>query len=254
MKLTILHFLILIAFGIAAFNSFGKPADVFEEANEQYRQNKFSDAAALYEKLVHSGNISPDLFYNLGNAYYKNGDVAKSILYFEKALKLNPADDDIQFNLNIARLKTVDKIEPIPQLFYKRWLFRLTDARSLNFYSMALLVSVWVLWLLAVAYLLSRSTFRKRLSFILAFIFLLTSILIFVLFRIKDHRVNKEHYGIIQSLSVFVKSSPDEKGNDLFIIHEGTKVEIIEQLEDWNRIRLANGNQGWIKQADFLPI
>ena len=226
----------------------------FQAANSLYQKQEFDSAAKVYEKLIAENKISPEIYYNLGNCYYKAGNVAKSIIAYDRALKLNPDDEDALFNLHVAELKVVDKIEPVPQIFYKRWIASVTDLFGTKMWSQLLLVLIWISFVMAATYVLSRTPSGRQLTFIITviFIFLTLSTWFFSHQSYLQNEVNKS--AIVTSASAYVKSSPDEKGNDLFIVHEGTKVDVLDEFSEWKKIRIANGSVGWMKSGEVEQI
>lgn len=232
----------------------GNPLDVYHQATTAYQKQDYQDAVKLYEQLLKEGNVSLEVYYNLGNAYYKSGNNGRAILNYERAKKLAPDDEDIQFNLRVAGLKTVDKIDPLPELFYKRWIHSFSSWLSVNGWSRVFLMMVWLTALSAGIYFLSKNVLFRKIGFILILFFLLLSGLSFVIARQSHSQERLELQAVVLSASTYVKSSPDYKGNDLFILHEGTKVNVLDSLNGWQKIRTANGSLGWIIGTDLEKI
>jgi tetratricopeptide (TPR) repeat protein len=240
---------------LCAFSLHAKgPQDDFVKANEYYKKADYENAVKTYEQILKEGHTSAEIYFNLGNSYYKMGNTAKSILNYERALKLNPDDEDVNFNLRIAQLKVADKIEPLPEIFYMRWLKSLTASLPLSTWSILFLACFWLLFISAAFYLFSFSSAAKRTAFVFILIFMLLSVSSFLIARQSHHTERSSIDAIISSASVYVKSSPDEKGNDLFILHEGTKVNVLDELGEWKKIRIANGTVGWLKANDIAQI
>jgi tetratricopeptide (TPR) repeat protein len=247
--------LIIVNCQLSTVNSFAKgPQDNFISANELYKHGDYENAIKAYEKMLNEGNLSADIYFNLGNSYYKTGNVSKSIVNYERALKLTPDDEDINFNLRIAQLKVADKIEPLPEIFYVRWLKALTAELPLSTWSTIFLACFWLLFIAAAVYLFATSSAGKKAAFTFILIFMFLSLSSFLIAR-DSHRITKDKIdAVIATASVYVKSSPDEKGNDLFILHEGTKVNVLDELGEWKKIRIANGTVGWLKAHDIEVI
>lgn len=227
---------------------------LYHEANMAYQKLDYTSSIDLYEKLVKENTVSAEIYYNLGNAYFKAGNFAKAILNYEKAKKITPDDEDIDFNLKMASLKVVDKIESVPEIFYKRWINSFSTSIPSNSWSIIFISLIWFLFGSASLYLMGKTVAIKKTAFImlLAFLFLSggTGII-----AARSHNISHvEQHAIIMSSSVYIKSSPDEKGNDLFILHEGTKIEILDELNGWNKIRISNGGVGWIQTDEILVI
>src|SRR5262249_528400 len=143
----------------------------FSKANILYQKMDYDSAAKVLEKLISENRISSEVYYNLGNCYYKTGNVAKSIIAYERALKLNPDDEHALFNLHVGKLKVVDKIEPVPQIFYKRWIAAITDLFTTKMWSALMLALLWITFIMAAVYVVSRTPSGRQLTFIITLIF-----------------------------------------------------------------------------------
>ena len=203
---------------------------------------------------ISNGYSSSTLFYNLGNAYFKSSNIPAAILFYEKASLLKPFDEDIRYNLEIARIYIVDRIDIIPELFFIRWfkmssLFLSSNSWALLSAATFIFVLVFFLtWLLGSRYLI------KKISFIVSVILLAVSI-VSLSFSIENRRLTTGNsYAIVFSPSATGKSSPGSGSSDLFVIHEGTKVKIEDEVGGWYEIRLPDGNVGWIESGDVRKI
>ena len=227
---------------------------LFNAANEEYKAKEYFEAISSYELIEESGFKSVELFYNLGNAYFKVGDHAKAILYYERAKLLAPSDEDVDFNLVKSQTYIIDKIETIPEFFLKSWIRSLLGTLNSNQWaviSMVLFIAALGAFLV---YFMIRSTRGKKISFYLGLIAVI--LFVFALFasiQTKSY-IDKSNAAIVLEQIVRVKSSPDNESPDLFIIHEGTKVFVIRQVDLWSEIRLTDGKQGWMKSEDFENI
>ncbi len=238
-----LLFLGIFVFTCAAFSQ----ADTqFENANELFRKNNFNDARQIYENLLDEGFDNYELHYNLANTYFKLDMLPNAILHYEKALRLEPGDEDILFNLNVANSQTVDKIEPLPDLLLQDWINDLTNWAGSGRWSFISLLLFWLSMASLFLFYIARSPVFKKAAFAFIAAFLLFAASSFYLASEAYDNESLENEAIIFSESVYVKSSPDESGKDLFILHEGTKVRIIDELKGWNEIRIADGSVGWI--------
>ncbi|MCP4120540.1 MAG: tetratricopeptide repeat protein [Bacteroidetes bacterium] len=234
---------ILIAFLIISIALMAS-ATSFEEANTAYKEGNYSHAIELYETLATEDGHS-QVHYNLGNAYYKTGNTAKAILHFEKALKYAPDDADVQHNLKIANLMVVDKLEATPEFFLLTWWKQIATRQKANAWTIAFLAFLWIsiLAFLAFAFLQAGG---KKLFFFSGSIGILLAIILLLL-AVTRHRFDtNNNNAIIQSSSVSVKSEPAHSGTDLFIIHEGLKVKVLDSEYDWLKIELADGKEGWV--------
>ena len=232
-----------------------KPAlTLFHEANMAYQKQDYAKSISLYEELTKNGNISAEVYFNLGNSYFKEGNVPKAIINYERAKKIAPEDEDIAFNLKIASLKVVDRIDNVPEVFYKRWIRSLATILPANTWSIVFVIMIWLVFLAAGFYVFTQRSVIKKVSFISCLIFSIFAITTYFL-SARSYSISEvEEQAIVISTSVYVKSSPDEKGNDLFILHEGTKVEVLEPFEGWKKIRIANGTIGWLKINEIEKI
>ena len=222
------------------------PDSLFYKANQEYNKEMYANAVEDYLKVVSAGYESGALYYNLGNSYFKLDDIPSAILYYEKAKKLAPEDEDLDFNLNVAKMKVLDKIEPLPELFFKTWwrhLVTLFKADSWTKISLALFILFFVLLSF---YLLSGFTLIRKLSFYTGLIVLFISIFTFVLASQKFTMEKNLKEAIVFAPTITVKSSPNENSVDLFVIHEGSKVQVIDKVGEWYKIRIANGSIGWL--------
>ncbi|HKJ42107.1 MAG TPA: tetratricopeptide repeat protein [Sunxiuqinia sp.] len=244
-------FTILIAcFSIAAYAQ----DSLMVKADKQYASQQYEKAINIYEGILKSDKESAGLYYNLGNAYYKTGKYTKAILNYERAKLLAPNDEDIQFNLDLANQHVVDNINPLPKVFFVRWWNALANKFSTDGWAKISVVTFILALILAGFFFLSRSVSIKRLSFWVGILILAISIFSFNFAARQKSRMTSHNFAIITQPSVTVKSSPSDSGTDLFLIHEGLKVEIKDQLGSWKEIELADGNQGWLPASSLENI
>lgn len=228
--------------------------EVFKKANDAYKLKNYSEAISLYLSIYEQDQTSMELCYNLGNSYFKQNDFAKAILWYERAKRLDPANEDVDFNLNVARLKIVDKIEKKPSIFLVDWWWHFVYFFSGNTWTVISIV-FFVLSLSTVALLLfSNSVSLRKWSLSMA----LTSFVLFAVFTIAawSHRmiILDDSTLIVMEPTCNVKSSPDENSTLLFVIHEGLKVTQTDEVGAWIEIKLDNGTKGWIKKTDAEVI
>ncbi len=224
------------------------------DANKNYSDGKFDDAVKAYESIVKQGYKSDILFYNLGNAYYKTKNISAAILNYERALLLNPSDENIRFNLDLAKTFTVDRIEPLPEFFLVSFFNKFRLLMSTNGWAYTGLFFFIVSLVLAYFFWFTNNPIIKRISFSGGIFTILIALLSFTFsFQQKDSIVN-HHYGILMPSVVAVKSSPSDSGKDLFVLHAGTKVKIIDSVGDWYEIHIADGNIGWILKETMERI
>lgn len=223
-------------------------------ADSAYARQQYQQAIKDYEELLHDG-VSADLYYNLGNAYYRTDNITRAVLNYERALLLSPGDGDIRFNLQMARSKTIDKITPESEMFFVTWYHALVNIMSVDGWARTALVSFALAIVLALAYLFSARIWVRKVGFFggLAFIavFILANLFAY---QQRQELVNRTG-AIIISSAVPVKSTPSKSGTDLFILHEGTKVEITDgTMRGWKEIRVADGKEGWIETSKIEII
>jgi len=239
---------ILILLAVPDFNSFAQESqeDRFKKAAELYSSGIYKEALDEWMSVYNTGLRSASLEYNIGNACFKTGNIPGAILYYERALLLKPADEDIQYNLQIVRTNVVDKFEEIPELFFIRWYNFLSLTLSTNLWAKISIAS-FILFLFASSLYIYSSRYRyKVIGFWLA-IFLLFSSICSVSFSVRNKNlIYNNSKAIIFSPLVNGKSSPDNSGTDLFVLHEGTKVTIEDEVGEWYEIRLSDGNKGWV--------
>lgn len=247
--------LILLAFVAAspAIASDGDAESAFREGNIAYRKDDFEGAIDAYQALIDSGYESGELYYNLGNACYREGNIALAILNYERALRRMPADEDLLHNLEVARLQAVDRIEPIPRLFLWDYLRAIEDHLDVSTLTAAAYCG-YLLCLAAIALLiLSESVRIRKYGLIACVISLLTMGMTVSLLAEKISSLDEREHGIVVVETADVKNAPDDEGPDLFILHSGTKVKLLDQVEEWIQIRLEDGKVGWLT-ADNLEI
>ena len=223
-------------------------------ADSLYAAEHYQQAAHEYEALLKQG-ISSDIYYNLGNCYYRMDDMTRAVLNYERALLLSPGDRDVRLNLQLARSKTIDKIVPESEMFFVTWYRSLVNLMSVDGWARTAIVSLVVALILALLYLFSDRIWLRKLGFFGGILLLLTFALsnLFA-YQQKQALVHRTGAIIIHS-AVNVKSTPAHNGTDLFILHEGTKVTITDDsMNDWKEIRVADGKEGWLQTKDIEKI
>lgn len=217
------------------------------EADSAYIQGDYLTAISMYEWIVQNQGVNATLYMNLGNCWLKRDEVAKAILCYERAYLIDPSDPDIRFNLELARTKTVDKVNPVNQLFIVIWFKKLLAVLDVNGWAVLTVVLFAITILLAGVLLFSKKSGIRKISFSFSAFFLLLSILSFIFATTQMGNLKERDTAIIMSPSVTVKSTPSSGGTDLFIIHEGRKVKILDSsMKEWVEIRLEDGNTGWV--------
>lgn len=223
-----------------------------EMADSSYISGDYATAAAIYEEILSTQGISQELYMNLGNSYFKMDQIAKAILNYERAYLIDPSNSDVRFNLELARSRIVDKEVSVNEFFIAVWINRLSTSLNVNQWSI-LAISFIVLMALAIGiFVLSKKTVLKKISFGISIICFVISVLGMCFAARQKNNLTNNETAIIMSPSVTVKSTPNENGTDLFIIHDGRKVRILDSsMKEWVEIRLNDGNEGWIP-ADVI--
>lgn len=229
-------------------------AQLWNSANDAYSMGQYESAYNDYLKIEQGGRHSYKLYYNMGNACYKMGNAGKAILYYEKALKLDPAAEDAKVNLQIARLQTLDKIETVPEFILSAWTKDVRNMVSSNGWAYISLGLFVVVALLMLMFKFAPTTGQRRASFILACVVMLFAIISFLFAVSLKANANSGDSAIVMVPVSNVKSAPNSTGNNLFILHEGSKVEILEQAGQWCRIEISDGRQGWMQMKDAEVI
>jgi len=248
--------LLIIILMIPAVLSFGQEAqnEKLEKAASLYSSGKYNEALDLWMSVYNTGVRSPSLEYNIGNAYFKMNNTPGAILFYERASLLKPADEDIQYNLQIARTLVVDKFVEIPELFFIRWYNFLSLTLSTNSWAKISIVT-FILFLLALSLYIYSSRYRYKVTGFWTAILLLMISAGSIAFSVRNKNlILNNHKAIIFSPVVNGKSSPDSSGTDLFVLHEGSKVTINDQVGDWYEIRLSDGNKGWVPANSLEKI
>lgn len=217
------------------------------DADKAYQENKYAEAIKMYENILATQGESAVVYYNLGNSYFKEKNMAKAVLNYERALLLNPGDADIRFNLDMARSKTVDQITPATEVFIVTWINSLTNMQSERGWAKIGIVSFICLLVGLALYIFSKRLFVRKIGFIGAVVFLVVTVCANLFARQQKNELMDRTGAIVMSPTVTVKSTPDESGTELFVLHEGTKVFVEDNsMKGWKEIRLEDGNKGWI--------
>lgn len=227
---------------------------LIKAGNKYYNEGLYNDAVSMYEKVLDENYESAALYYNLGNAYFKTRDMAAAILYYEKALKLNPDNPDLLHNLQVANSKIADNIEEVPEFFLKRWWNNLYSAFSADTWSYIAVALFFILLIFAVVFFIAYNRKTRIISFWGGIIFLILSTSGFLIANEKYQHTRQNNEAIVFSPTVTVKSSPTRNSVDLFVLHEGTKVRLLDEVSDWYEIRIANGSVGWLPESAVRKI
>lgn len=218
----------------------------FEQANQAYRSASFADAVKIYERILSTGQENAAVYYNLGNACFKMQNMPAAILSYERALRLSPGDEDIRYNLRLANLRVIDKIEPVPELFFVEWWKGILSFFSSSAWGIIAIASLWCAAVAAALMLVTRSFLVQRGMLVVLLLALCAGALGMTAAFQRAHLEDVGHGAIVFAASVPVKSAPDKQSTDLFVLHEGVKVELLDEVGIWRKIRLADGKVGWL--------
>jgi tetratricopeptide (TPR) repeat protein len=244
---TSLTIFILLCFASSAFAD--EPSVQFEHANTLYRNGEYEQAARVYEQILANGYEHASLYYNLGNCYFKIRKIPLAILNYERAKRLAPNDDDITYNLRLATLRIVDKIEPIPRLFFVEWWYSLVNIAPSDRWALITVLSLWLTVFIGAGFLLSKSSLLRRSLFFAASFTLFFCCLSVVCMIQRSAAEKRQTEAVLIAQSTAVKSAPDAQSIDLFVLHEGVKVELLDAVGEWKKIRLADGKVGWLPSS-----
>jgi tetratricopeptide (TPR) repeat protein len=221
-------------------------SEKFDQGVRYYSSGSYKEAADIWTEIYNTGYRSASLNYNIANAYFKLQNIPQAVLFYERAYLLDPTNEDINYNLQIAKTLNVDRFQAIPELFFVRWYNLVSLLLSSNRWAV-IGISAFVLCLLFLSlYIFSTRYLFKVTGFWLAVFFLFVTASSLAFSQRNKYLVYDSHKAIIFSPVVSGKSSPDASGTDLFVLHEGTKISIEDEVGEWYEIRLSDGNKGWV--------
>lgn len=228
------------------FWTFAQNEALFKSANDAYNEGDYVKAADRYLEILEKGEHSAELYFNLGNAYYKLNQIAPSIYYYEKALLLKPSDSEIKNNLAYSQNMTLDAIEILPETGLSNLYKRFTGFLSFDQWAKTAVIFMILFVLLYIAFYFFKYSTRKRIAFIGSLLALLLSVVSIVFAFIEYEDFKLDNPAIVFSQESQVKTEPNNRSQQAFVLHEGTKVNVLEELGEWKKIQLADGKTGWI--------
>lgn len=253
MKNIIILFLLLNSIS-TSFAKSDELSQKFALANSFYQKGEFEKAKEIYQEIANKGIRNKILYFNLANTYYRLNEIPNAILFYERAHLLDPFDEDINFNLQMANLRTIDKFEPIPKFFLNQWWGNLRNILNSEQWAIASVITIWLCAFAFALFLIFKTSKAKKITFLVGAILFLTFLSTSILAYSRYKYENSHTHAIIFATNSYIKSSPEETATDLFILHQGTKVEILDKISNWYKIRLPNGNIGWIKKDELEII
>lgn len=227
---------------------------VFEKANELFQKEQFSEALSAYESLVKKGAKSENLYYNLANTYYKNGELGKSILYYEKTLKINPQNKNSFHNLRLANTKIEDKLEVLPDLFFMSWWKKLKYMFTAKTWAWIAISFAWFSVIAFGFYLFSRNLLFKKAAFSKSIIFGIISLFGILIAGIQSGKIFKTEEIVLINTSSYGKDAPSENAANQILFHEGTKLEVLDQVDGFYKVINSEGLTVWVSADDFLMV
>ncbi len=231
-----------------------KAEALMAEGNKDYQSQKYDSAVTAYHKVLDLGYIGTSVYYNIGDAYYREGKLGYAILYYEKALKLSPGDNDVIHNLEIANARTIDKVNTLPPFFLFQWWESFLGLLTVNGWTYTAYICLLLVLGSILLYFFAKRPGVQRASVFSGFISILLLVFTASVVAVTVNRALNVKYGVIVSPVVSVKLSPDQTSNDAFIVHEGLKVRELEQVGNWIEVRLADGKEGWVLQSEVGTI
>ncbi len=231
-----------------------KANKLFVEGNKLYQESKFNDAIDKYINVEKQGLYSADLYYNLANAYYKTNQVAPAIYYYEKAKQLAPNDKDIKVNLAFAKRMTLDNIEPLPKTIFQKISESVLQKITSDNWAYIAVFFAFLFAFLFLQYHFSSKSIKKRFYFVTSILSILF-MLFGVIFAIHTYKVSKnKKEAIIFSEQTSIKNAPILSSETVFELHEGTKVNVLESVDNWKKIKIADGQTGWIVSSELKEL
>ncbi len=245
-------FLIILVFCTTI--GFGQNETLFEDANKAYADGNYEEAITSYEKILNKGEASVSLYYNLANAHYKLNHIAPSIYYYEKALQLAPNDSDVKNNIQFARNMAMDDIQSVERTGISKTIDNLIATFSFDTWAMFAIGFMLIFVILFLFYYYGRSTLVKRIFFIGSMLSILLCIAS-VIFAFSQQNIQlNNNYAIVFAEEAGVRSEPNLRGEPSFLLHEGTKAKLLENYQEWYKIEIADGKQGWTLKENLKEL
>ena len=242
------RFILILVFFVGLMSeSFSN--DLIQKAEKAYDNKNYKEAISVYQQLINDGNKSYELYFNLGNSYYRNKDLGYAIYYYELARKMNPNDMDIQINLGIASAKTIDKIDAKENFFINAVKSNIVNVVSTETWAWLSILIACVVCVLFFAFIQVGNIFVKRISFVLSIILFIVLIIVYFFGNSALNSKKENKFAIILVKEIKIANEPNATAVMKFALHEGTKVRIVEANSDWVLIKIDNGNEGWVKQS-----
>lgn len=228
--------------------------ELWKRGNRLYAAGDYNGALMVYDSIRNEGWAGAKLFYNMGNAYFKSGNLGEAILYYNKAQKLAPADDDVAYNLAYANSFVKDKIDVVPQFFLAKWIDGVRNLMSSNAWAVVSLVVLALTLAAGLVYGLGARRGVRKAGFVAAIVGAVFTLVTASFAASERADVLDRSEAVVITSAAAVKSSPDRTSKDIFILHEGTKLRVLDTFGAWSEIRIADGNEGWISTSAISII
>jgi tetratricopeptide (TPR) repeat protein len=246
----LLFLLLMISNVIASQNI----EELFNSANDLYKQDKIEQAIELYKKIESKEMISSELFYNLGNSYYKLNKVGPSIYYYEKALELNPLNQDVKNNLVFAKRLALDNIEELPKTIFQKINSNFLQQFSYNKWAILVIVFSLLGSVLVMVFYFANTPSKKRFYFVTSTLSFILLILIFSITYQQYSFAKNNKAAIVFAEKTEIRNAPTLNSDEVFTLHEGTKVMVLDTIDNWKKIKIADGKQGWIISSEIKEL
>ncbi|GAB1857846.1 tetratricopeptide repeat protein [Flavobacteriaceae bacterium MHTCC 0001] len=249
-----MKYVYILLFMLGCLSIQGQNSTLFKEGNTLYNNGKYAEAIDKYMAILETGKHSSELYFNLANAYYKLNNIAPSIYYFEKAKLLNPSDEDIVNNLAYANNMTIDAIDVIPEVGFIKILKNITNTFSFDTWAKIAVALAFLIVILILFYYFSFSSVKKRISFVTSTIGLLALVMALAFAFHKFTLDKKDNPAIVFAQESQVKTEPNLRSEEAFRLHEGTKIQVVDTVNSWKKIKLSNGKTGWVATEDIKML
>ena len=241
-------------FILFTFLSYSQNSELFDQGNDFYNQGRYFEAIEKYNLILKNGSHSDELYYNLGNSYYKLNDIANSIFYYEKALILSPGNDKVLNNLLFANNMLIDKIESLPTNQVSLFFNSILNLFNFSAWQYLYLFFEYIALIFLILYFISKNPKKKKRYFITALSFSLFFLITLFAANMSKGNYQNDNPAIIFDKEVDLRTEPNLRSEEIIILHEGTKINIVESVNDWSLVELKNGNKGWLVTSSFRLI
>ncbi len=243
---------LIFIFTFLSINLFSN--NVFDEGVKFYMSKQYEKSITSFQSIVNEGYQSQALYYNLACSYFKIEDYSHAMLWFERAKRLNPSDDDTEFNIQVTKYKLKDKIEALPDLFFVSWWKSFLNIFSEKQWSINTIIFLFTFFVMLAIFLITPTYWLRKTSFYVCAVSIFLFSISFIAAYTQTKIMNNKHEAIIMSKKLEIKSSPDASSKVLFVVHDGIKVNIQDKIGDWVEIKLPNGDKGWVLMSELEVV